>query len=87
MRALWAQGMLLISGVHSDICTAAHKLLSRQSMFSNTMLNWITGFVACLFVLSFLSYFHNATYQIVTYVHELFTGNTCNRDMEMQAAE
>ena len=41
--------------------------------------NWITGFVACLFFLSFLLYVHNATYLMMTYLHWLFTKNTCNR--------
>jgi len=62
-----------------DISTPARQSLSRQSMLSNTVFNWITGFEACLFVLSFLSHVHKATYQMVTYVHGLFTENTCNR--------
>jgi len=62
-----------------DIGTKPRTSLSCQSMLSFTVFNWITGFVACLFVLSFLSYVHNARYQMVTYVHGLFTENTCNR--------
>ena len=48
-------------------------------MHFKTVLNWITGIVACLFVLSFFAYVQNATHQMVTYVHGLFTDNTCNR--------
>jgi len=62
-----------------DIGTKPRTSLSRPSLLSTTVLNWITGFVACLFVLSFLSYVHNATYQMVAYVHGLLTENTCSR--------
>jgi len=61
------------------IGTKPRTSLSRPRMLSTKVLNWITGLVACLFVLSFLSYVHNATHQMVTYVHGLFTENTCNR--------
>jgi len=48
-------------------------------MLLNTVFECITGFVACRFVLSFLSYVHNAKYQLVTYVHGQFTENTFTR--------
>jgi len=75
MKVLWTREM----SSAPDIGTAARKSLSRQSMLAKIVLNWITGFVACLSVLSLLSCVHNTTHRMVTYVHGLFTENTCNR--------